>query len=255
MKLAVLSDIHGNLTALHAVLAEVNALQPDLIWILGDLAAHGVHPAPCVAEIRAMQDANPDRVKVIGGNTDRYLVTNARMARPPAKDEETYQQYLQQFALESAVFDWGRAQLGWQHYQFLSGILNRELGENVAGYGYVLGYHAIPGDDEHNITADTPTEEVLDTVLDRPLRLGVYGHIHRQVNRDFGRVHLVNPGSVGMSFESPGVAQYALLTFAEGALNVDLRGVPYDVEAVLADAHAVGHPAIAFLEKILKEPR
>jgi predicted phosphodiesterase len=254
MKLAVISDIHGNLPALEAVLNEIdNEVQPDQVWVLGDLAAHGPHPAECVEVVRERHEADKDHFKVIGGNTDRYLVNNSRMSRLVAKDEETYQQYVSQFQAESAMLDWAREKLGWANYEFLSKIIGREIAHNVPEYGFVMGYHAVPGNDEQIINSDTPNEEALDSVLDRPLRLGIYGHIHRQVDRDLGRVRLVNPGSVGMSFEKPGVAQYAILTFDHsGDLNIDFRNLPFDVVGVIALAKEAGHPHLASVEKALR---
>lgn len=242
MKLAVIADIHGNYRALETVLAELDGVNADKTWVLGDLAAHGPRPAECVTKIRELHEADKENFLVIGGNTDRYLVRNSRMARKPATDAEAYQQYIEQYEYENETFTWGTAQLGWENYEFLSKILGREVSQNVEGYGIVMGYHAIPGDDEYRIDPDTPDEEALDSVLDRPLRLGVYGHIHRQVNRDLGRVRLVNPGSVGLSFEAPGKAQYAVLTFDGGRVEIDLREVPYDVNAAVADLDAAGHP-------------
>ena len=248
MKLAVIADIHGNLAALETVLNEIeNEDNVDQVWVLGDLAAHGPQPAECVSRIRERHEADKDGFKVIGGNTDRYLVTNARIARKRAEDEAGYNTYVEQFRQESDMIDWARAALGWANYEFLSKIIGREVGEMVQDYGFVLGYHAVPGNDEYNITDDTPDEEALDSVLDRPLRLGVYGHIHRQVDRDLGRARLVNPGSVGMSFEKPGHAQYMLLTFDGGNLTVEHRNRAYDAAAVLEVASAVGHPHPAFL--------
>jgi len=180
MKIAVLADIHGNMPALEVVLNDLDAEENvDQTWVLGDLAAHGPHPAACVEAIRERHEADKDTFKVIGGNTDRYLVNGTRMARSPAEDAEAYAAAVEQFTKESAMFDWARALLGWDNYAFLSKILGKEIGQHVPGYGYVSGYHAVPGDDEYVINDDTPDEEALDSVLDRPLRLGVYGHIHR----------------------------------------------------------------------------
>jgi len=85
MRLAILSDIHGNLVALEAALADIASVgQVDLTWCLGDLAAFGSRPAECVQRIRALADADEGkRFKVIGGNTDRYLVTGERMPVKP----------------------------------------------------------------------------------------------------------------------------------------------------------------------------
>ena len=69
MRLAILSDIHGNLLALDAVLRDLkDAGGADKLWILGDLVALGPRPAECLARIREMKDA-----KAISGNTDRYV--------------------------------------------------------------------------------------------------------------------------------------------------------------------------------------
>jgi predicted phosphodiesterase len=253
MRLAVIADIHGNLPALETVLADVDAAGVDKVWVLGDLAAHGGNPAACVEYIRERHSANEDGFQVIGGNTDRYLVTNARSARRPAEDADGYQRYAAQFKVENDVLMWGMAQLGWENYEFLGKLIGKELRLKVDGYGLVMGYHAVPGDDEQNILPDTPDEEALDSVLDRPLRLGLYGHIHRQLDRDLGRVRLVNPGSVGMSFETPGQAQYAILTFEGGAVSVDMRRLPYDVDAAVRALHTAGHPHAAAIEKIYRD--
>lgn len=253
MKLAVISDIHGNLSALETVLQDIEREKPDKIWVLGDLALFGPRPAECVALIRERHEADKEHFQVIGGNTDRYLVTNARMSQPAAKDETGYVAFTRQVAMINAQIDWTRERIGWENYSYLAGILHRELRETVPGYGLVMGYHAIPGDDEYNITDDTPDEEALDSVLDRPLRMGIYGHIHRQVNRDLGRVQLVNPGSVGLSFDQPGLAQYALLDFDSGEPTVVMRTLTYEVDAVIQDAESVGHPAPGVLAHLLTE--
>ncbi|MEM6529485.1 MAG: metallophosphoesterase, partial [Chloroflexota bacterium] len=75
------------------------------------------------------------------------------------------------------------------------------------------------------------------------------------VNRDLRRAHLVNPGSVGMSFETPGKAQYAVITFEGNAAHIDMRAVDYDIDAVAADLEQVGHPHPAVIETILREGR
>ena len=248
MKLAVFADVHGNLTALETVLQHIDRENVDKTWVLGDLAAHGGSPAECVTLIRERHQADEKNFQVIGGNTDRYLVTNARSARPPAADADAYQQLATEFEQENDMLSWATARLGWENYEFLSQIIGKEVRHKADGYGYIFGYHAVPGDDEHSIEPDTPDEEALDSVLDRPLRMGVYAHIHHQVDRDLGRVHLVNPGSVGLSFQHPGQVQYAILTLSDGTVSVDLRETDYDTDAAARALHANGHPHPAAVE-------
>ena len=254
MKLVVLADIHGNLTALEAVLSDLATHTPyDALWVLGDLASHGTRPNECVTRIRELATEQAEKVKVIGGNTERYLITNARPRRQVIQDEGALNELRAKFAQEDRLFEWSRNQLSWENFAYLGGLIGKECATYVTGFGQVIGYHAVPENDEMSITNSTPDDVVLDSVLDRPARLGVYGHIHCQVNRTIGNFRLVNPGSVGLSFETPAHAQYAVLEFVEGQLNLDLRAIPYDVDAVIQDAHDVSHPSIITLESVLRK--
>ena len=75
------------------------------------------------------------------------------------------------------------------------------------------------------------------------------------MNRTIGNFRLVNSGSVGLSFETPAHAQYAVLDFVDGKLSVVFHAVPYDVEAVIQDAYDVSHPSVATLEAVLRKGR
>ncbi|MCB9460766.1 MAG: metallophosphoesterase family protein [Anaerolineaceae bacterium] len=257
MRLAICSDIHGNLIAFEAVLADLAQQEEvDAIWCLGDLVAGGPRPQECIQRVRdLLEEHGKDKFKVIGGNTDRYLLTGERMAMPIYNEEEKYQDRSQQFATRDAVFNWSLSKLGWSDYEFLSQINGREIHTWVEGYGGVIAVHAVPGSDEPtSLLPTTSDEEALDALLDREGRLCLAGHTHRRMNRDLGSWRVVNPGSVGMSFTQPGRAEWALLTFENGDVKVDLRDVPYDVEAVLAEANTLGHPSTDYLVRMLKHP-
>ncbi|MBK8025493.1 MAG: metallophosphoesterase [Chloroflexi bacterium] len=264
MRLACISDIHGNLTALEAALADLEAIGgADHLWILGDLAAMGSRPVECIRRVKGLVDAvkddehKKDTVRVISGNTDRYLVTGTRMTigKTPENQEEL------DAARKGAetgwkVIMWGLNQLEYDDYAFLA-KLPGECDLYVPGYGHVIGYHAVPGDDEGYLLPATSDEEAADFLLDREGRLGIGGHIHQQFDRTLaGRGwRVINDGAVGLSFEKPGLAQWALITFDGGEAQVDLREVPYDVEAAVADAQAVGHPAPEWLENLMRNGR
>jgi hypothetical protein len=134
-------------------------------------------------------------------------------------------------------------QLAFEDYEFLA-KLPGECELRVDGYGYVIGYHGTPGNDEGFLTPDTDEEEAADALLDREGRLGIGGHIHVQMDRTLERVNwrVINVGSIGMSFDMPGKAQWGLFTFENDDVTVDLRAVPYDMEAVIADFQTVGVP-------------
>jgi predicted phosphodiesterase len=254
MRLAVFSDIHGNRIALEAMLKDLNSVgEVDLIWCLGDLATSGSRPAECIQQLQALQeDYGKDKFKMIGGNADRYLITGERMATPPAKDEDGLKRRVVARRVQDNVLNWNLAQLSFAEYEFMSKLIGRELHHTVEGYGNIIGVHAVPGSDEPlAFRHDAPPEEALDALLDRSGRLALAGHTHHRMDRDLGKWRIINPGSVGLSFTQSGMAEWALLTFEGTHLTVDLRAVPYAIEAVIADAAANGFPEVEWLQNRL----
>lgn len=245
-RLAVFSDIHGNLTAFDAALDDLRALGgADEVWVLGDLAAFGARPTACVRRTMTLHETlgmDEKRVRTIGGNTDRYLVNGVRMRSASAKDDTGLNVLRGFLRLRDDNLNWALDQLGFVEYDFLRKIRFAELSLDVQGYGSVIGYHGAPGDDEKVLAPDTPAEEVLDALLDREGRLGIGGHTHRPMDRTLGRWRVVNAGSVGLAEAAGSCAEWVLLTFADGTAHVDLRCTPYDVEAELAAIDAAGFP-------------
>jgi predicted phosphodiesterase len=253
MKLAVFSDVHGNLHALKTVKADIEAHQPDLIWCLGDLASHGSHPSECIQLIKTWrEDFGKEQFVVIGGNTDRYLVTGERFKMPPIADEGRFHQELHIRQEADTLLNWGFSKLTWDDYQFLAERIGRETSHYVEGYGWVIGYHAVPGDDEKFLTPASTDEEIADYLLDREGRLAVGAHIHAQMNRHVRGWQVVNCGSVGASFDMRGKAQWGLFTFADDVVDIQLKALDYDIEAVIQDALAVGFPLVDWLSKRLR---
>lgn len=250
MRLALISDIHGNLPALEAVLADLAGCGAvDLVWCLGDLAALGGNPHECVQALLSLREARGDEaVKIIGGNTDRYLVTGARIAFSPPKEEDDFPAYRANILSMSAINAWNMARLSWEDFAALRDILGRELKLDVEGYGIARGFHAIPGDDESvALGPDSADEEAADALLDRGGRLALCGHTHLALDRQVDGWRVINPGSVGLSFGNPGLAEWALLEWRDGALSVDLRRVPYDVEATLRAWEKLGYPEMEWI--------
>ncbi len=252
MRIAVLADIHGNLIALDGVLADLKGVGAlDKIWVLGDFAAFGTRPAACVQRIMDLQEAYGKEVcQVIGGNTDRYVVQGVRPKLPLVQDEASYAARQRAFVERDAIFNWTLAQLSYAQYRFVAESIGHELAVDVAGYGHVIGFHAVPGSDEPNsLRPDSPDDEASDALLDREGVLALCAHTHLRMVRRVGGWQVVNAGSVGMSFSQVGRAEWGLLTIEEGTLTVDLREVLFDPAAVVADAEAVGFPAPDFLRK------
>ncbi|MEP7289286.1 MAG: metallophosphoesterase family protein [Chloroflexota bacterium] len=236
MRLAILADIHGNQKAFEAVLTDLKeAGGADKTWILGDLCALGPRPTECLQMIREIPE-----VQVISGNTDRYVTTGKIIATPP-KDEAEWQQFPTKLHQAVDTYGWTMAQLSYADYEYLS-KLQHEVELHIPGYGWVIGYHGAPGNDEYMLLPDTPAEETLDQFLDQEGRLGFGGHTHVPMDRDLGQWRVVNVGAVGLPKDEQR-ACYVLVDFTDGTANIAFRRVAYDIDAVIADLKQQDHPA------------
>jgi predicted phosphodiesterase len=208
-RVAVLSDIHGVLPALEAVLAEPDVRAADRVVLTGDIAA-----GPQPAQVLDLLAGLGERVVWIGGNADRELVELRRGQRDSVPDP---------------IAPWAAEQLREDHLDLL-GSLPRSLVLDVRGLGRALFCHATPRDDEEVVLVDSRLdrwEEVLDG-LDADVRTVVCGHTHMPfVRLAHGRL-VVNPGSVGMPYGRTG-AHWALL-----GPGVELRTTHFGVEAAVA---------------------
>jgi predicted phosphodiesterase len=235
MRLAVMSDIHGNILALEAVLRDLKQMGgADKTWVLGDLCVFGPRPAECIQMVRELA-----RASVIIGNTDRYVASGERRAIQP-KDESEWQKMGETLRQREDNLIWTVSRLSYADYEYLA-KLRTDLSLEVPGYGWVIGYHGVPGDDERGLFPDTPDDEVLDQLLDREGRLAFGAHTHVPMDRDLGRWRVVNAGSVGMA-QVPVHACYGLITFDGDSAQVDLRQVEYDVRATVRDLEQQAHP-------------
>jgi putative phosphoesterase len=208
-RVAVLSDVHGVLPALTAVLAEPDVAGAELIVLTGDIAA-GPQPVQTLDLLLSLGE----RVVWVGGNCERELVDAARGNDVP-----------------EPISAWAGARLRADQVALLDG-LPRSVTLEVRGLGEVLFCHATPRDDEEFVLVDSPLDrwaEVLDGAPDTV----VCGHTHMPYLRLADRRTIVNPGSVGMPYGTTG-AHWALLGGADGPA-IQLRRTHYD-RAAAADA-------------------
>lgn len=224
MRLAVLSDIHANLVALEAVLAEVAAEGITRILCLGDIVDLGPAPQATVTRLRELGCA------CVQGNHDPL-------------DEET------PVPLLAAVRDWTREQLDSETQDFLR-TLPPTLTATV-GDGAVCGVHGSPRSPHDPILAETPEATLEDWLSGVDSDVLACGHTHVQLLRRLGPRTIVNVGSVGMPFERtigsgpPRVmpwAEYGVLAWRAGALDVSLRRCRYDFAAFERSVHESGIP-------------
>lgn len=208
MRVAALNDVHGNLPALEAVLAEVERLDVDRIVLGGDIAS-----GPLPRQTLDMVLALGERALALHGNADRELVAVARGGKPGQGLPDEVRQ----------LVAWAAVQLEPRHLEYLAKLPPTVI-LDVDGLGEVLFCHASPRNDVEVFTAASDDGRIEPMLAGVAQRVVICGHTHMQFDRRVGDVRIVNAGSVGMPYGPPG-AYWLLL-----GPTVDLRRTAYELE-------------------------
>jgi len=227
LQVAALYDVHGNLPALDAVLAEVDA---DVVLVGGDIAA-GPWPAETLARLRGLGGD----VRFIGGNADREVAQQTAGLAPPE------------------LMEFVRERLSAEEIAFLGALPLIETIE-VDGLGTVLFCHATPRNDEEIFTRISPDERWREALDGVEADVVVCGHTHVQFDRTIDGVRLVNAGSVGMPYEHEPGAYWASL-----GRGLELRRTEYEPGDLAASGwpgdwpQATPEEATEFFERASRE--
>ena len=228
MRLALLSDQHGNDVAFQAALEDIEHLGVDDVVCLGDVVQGGTQPAETL-----------DRLAVLGcetvlGNADAFLLEIPDDSPEPVTERQ----------LE--VRNWTLAQLSPSHLEQIRAfapVVRREH-EGV----WLLLFHGSPRSYDDVLLPELGGE-ALEPFLGRDAALLAGGHTHLQWTRRIGDALYVNPGSVGISYDRQAdslalrpLAEWALVTIENGAVAVEFRQIPYSVDDVRAAARRSGRP-------------
>jgi putative phosphoesterase len=219
MRIAIVADVHGNLVALEAVLADLAQQPPDLVVHGGDLAFNGPRAADCV-----------DRIRDLGwpgviGNMDEALET--QRDRHPS-------------------IAWARQQVGEERNRWLQALPLEWRHQDEIGL-----VHAVPGDLWKAVQPEADDAELRTVYGPLGTRLAVYCHIHRPYVRPLGDLTVANTGSVGVPFDGDIRASYLLVS--DG--TPETRRVSYDVERAVREVEESGHPAAAAIARIYRTAR
>jgi putative phosphoesterase len=216
MRIAVLCDIHGNLPALQAVLAEVEKAGVDLVVFGGDVAA-GPMPVETIEVLAGY--AGPARF--VRGNADRLMVELFDNT-PDAGDSPDF---------------WPASMLSRSHRDFLNKF-ESTVEVSVDGLGSVVCCHAgLASDELPIITPATPDGVIAEALASASDRIVVAGHTHMQFDRRVGGGRMVNAGSVGRPYEDQPGAYWAVL-----GPEVDLRRTAYDFAAAAEAVRRTNFP-------------
>ena len=243
-RIAILSDIHGDTTALKAVIADARALGATEYWLLGDILL----PGPGRDDLFELLDAIPITAAVRGNWDD--CVLEALDGEYGLEDPQEIQllrltQYLME-GLDPKRIDWLRS---------LPLVEKKE----VNGIRFSLT-HNLPEKNYGGFLRPANVTENFDQLLDDQTDMAIYGHVHKQLLR-YGSQgqQILNPGTIGMPYFDWGPiqnhrAQYALIDVEEdGVTNLQFRKVAYDYEGELQDAKDKGLPFIEMYEELRRE--
>jgi predicted phosphodiesterase len=246
MRIGLISDIHGNLVALEAVLADIDQAGVDQIICLGDVAALGPQPCEVAARLRTLGCA------CIMGNHD-LEVLNPDLVHQDAG--------LSPWEVE--LVEWCVGQLSEADVDYLRSF--RPLMEMpLAADGSLLCFHGSPRSHLEKLLATTPTAELDEMLAGHAATVMAGGHTHVQMLRQHKGLMVVNPGSIGFPLEEvpfEGMprylpwAEYAIIDWVDGVLGVEFRRVSVDLGRVKHAALTSGMPrAASWLELWTRSP-
>jgi predicted phosphodiesterase len=236
VRYALISDIHANLPALEAVLADIGG-QADLAatYHLGDLVGYAPWPDEVVNRIATAGIAG------VAGNYDSTVGTDYKHCGCRYEDP-------QQEELSHLSYDWTRRHVTARTKTWLAGLPFRidllPNGGHLAGPRVVL-VHGSPTLNTLYLTEDRTDEFCLKMAAHAGVKAGdvlAFGHTHKPWHREVGGIHFVNTGSVGRPKDLDWRAGYVLLDMEQGAVRVEFRRVEYDVDAAMRAIRASDLP-------------
>lgn len=232
--LAVLYDIHGNLAALEAVIADAESAGATGYFLGGDYCLIGAEPVGVLERLEKL----PADTLWIRGNTERWIY------RPDAIDIPV------DAIRDAALFV--RGAIGKPAVDELAALPDRLNDLPHPGGQKTVFCHASPTSDMLGFTDHPEPSDAAAAKNHFDARTIVCGHTHLQFIRTVGSTKIVNPGSVGLPFDGDQRAAYALLS-EDGAF--DMRRVEYDVDAAIAAYDALDGEWVSIAKRRLRDAR
>lgn len=235
MRIALISDIHGNFVALQTVLADIENRRVDQLVCLGDVACNGPQPRET---LRRIQDLG---CPVVCGNTDEWFLV-----------PQTYDPNSEKERRLMELLEWAMKQFSSDDISFMRTFQPR-VKLSLDNGRTLLGCHGSLVSNTQVILATTPDEKILTGLGDYRASIIAGGHTHQQMLRRFRDVTMINPGSVGLPVvigatpardRRPPWSEYAIVYSRGDELAIEFLRVPLDVNVVVRAARASGMPNV-----------
>jgi|SRR5690625_1074528 len=235
MKIAFISDIHGNAVALEAVLADLRKKNVDEVFVLGDICFRGPEPKRSLEIIRAL---NTD---VIKGNADEWVVRGIDEGEVPQES----------LPIMEKERNWAVAKLTGDQIDYLQDLpteLNLEFGNTK-----IHAFHATPNS-LFDIVQPSSSDEILENALFiKDANIYIYGHIHKPYIRFLDGRCVINTGSVGLPFDGVARSSYVLIDLMADHVEASIVRVSYDVDKVIQQFTQSDYPNKDFMMDVLKK--
>ena len=231
MRIALISDMHGNLIALDVALADIRAVGIDQLVCLGDVAAGGPQAPAVVARLRELA------IPCVRGNADDEMLG---LRRFEVTSDDTRR--------IAAQIEWSQQQLAPADLDFIRAF-QPTISVPLENGQSLLCFHGSPRANTEIIVAATPNDELAPMFADVQARVCAGGHTHTQMLRRYQNKFIINPGSVGLGHEYRGTtarnvpwAEYALIQCEGERIGIEFRRAPFDVESLKRVALVSGMP-------------
>jgi putative phosphoesterase len=236
MKIAFISDIHGNAIALDAVMADLQQKKVDQIYVLGDLCYRGPEPKRALEVIRSLD------AEVIKGNADEWVVRGVKKGEVPDHALE----------LMNQERDWTVSQLDEEDLDYLKQLPTDKTiqVENVT----IHAFHATPDSLFDVVLPHMDDDIVQEKIMSKKVAdIYVYAHIHKPYIRYINGKIVMNIGSVGLPFDGMPKASYAMVEIDNGNIRTSIERVNVDIEKVVKKYQEVNYPNAEMMIDIVRK--
>ncbi|WP_211749315.1 metallophosphoesterase family protein [Paenibacillus sp. Marseille-Q4541] len=235
MKMAIISDIHGNATALETVLRDISNKGISDIIVLGDLVFRGPEPKKVLNLLRSTS------ALVLKGNTDEWIIRGIKKNEVPSTD----------YDMMSLERHWTIDQLTAEDLNYLES-LPIECSLTLSATMSIHCFHATPYDLFEVILPSESIDVFREKIMTKQqASIYAYAHTHHPLLRYIDGKCIVNPGGVGYTFDGFTQSSYAIVEEENGQLRVSIERIKYDVDRVVNLYEQLRYPNAELMKQVV----